>query len=152
MIVLIIITIIGGDIISIQKFSRQRESIKEYLASTKEHPTADTVYMNIKKIYPNVSLGTVYRNLNQLEEQGEILKLSYGTSDRFDGNPEPHVHFICSTCSSVSDLEIDAKSLEHVNDMASAGFNGRIQGHSIHFFGICPHCNSTPTDTISTET
>ena len=59
------------------KFSRQRESIKQYLASTKEHPTADMVYMHVKEDYPNISLGTVYRNLNLLTDIGEALKFRY---------------------------------------------------------------------------
>ena len=68
------------------KYSRQRESIKKYLASTKEHPTADTVYTHVKKDFPNISLGTVYRNLNLLTELGEALKISTPDGgDRFDG-------------------------------------------------------------------
>lgn len=59
---------------SVTKYSRQREAIKEYLAHTKEHPTADMVYMQIRKIYPNISLGTVYRNLNFLADKGEVQK------------------------------------------------------------------------------
>ena len=58
------------------KYSRQREAIKHYLASTKEHPTADTVYMHVKKEFPNISLGTVYRNLNLLTDIGEAIKIS----------------------------------------------------------------------------
>ena len=58
------------------KYSRQRESIKEFLMTRKDHPTADVVYENMKKIYPNISLGTVYRNLSLLSEIGEIQKLS----------------------------------------------------------------------------
>ena len=68
------------------KFSRQRESIKQYLASTKEHPTADMVYMHVKEDYPNISLGTVYRNLNLLTDIGEALKIATPDgADRFDG-------------------------------------------------------------------
>ena len=71
------------------KYSRQRESIKEFLMTRKDHPTADVVYENMKKIYPNISLGTVYRNLSLLSEIGEIQKLSnFGGADHFDG----HVH------------------------------------------------------------
>ena len=68
------------------KYSRQRESIKEYLSSTREHPTADTVYLHVKQEYPNISLGTVYRNLNLLADIGEAIKITppYG-GDRFDG-------------------------------------------------------------------
>ena len=64
------------------KFSRQRESIKQYLASTKEHPTADMVYMHVKEDYPNISLGTVYRNLNLLTDIGEALKIATPDGDR----------------------------------------------------------------------
>jgi Fur family peroxide stress response transcriptional regulator len=72
---------------SVTKYSRQREAIKEYLAHTKEHPTADMVYMQIRKIYPNISLGTVYRNLNFLADKGEVQKIDcQDGSIRFDGN------------------------------------------------------------------
>lgn len=77
------------------KYSRQRESIKEYLSSTYEHPTADTVYLNVKQEFPNISLGTVYRNLNLLAEIGEAIKISTPNGgDRFDGRTIPHYHFV----------------------------------------------------------
>lgn len=121
------------------KFSRQREAIKSYLAQTKEHPTADTVYMNIRNTYPNISLGTVYRNLNLLAEQGEILKINcQDGSDRFDGNPEPHYHFLCTSCGRVLDLEME--SIDHINVIANAAFNGKVEGHMTYFFGLCPDC------------
>ena len=76
------------------KRSKQRESIKKFLISRYDHPTAETVYMNIKEEFPNISLGTVYRNLSLLADIGEIQKLSTGIGpDRFDGNPKPHYHF-----------------------------------------------------------
>jgi len=123
------------------KYSRQRESIKKYLSQTKEHPTADTVYMHIRSIFPNISLGTVYRNLNLLVDQGEALKLSYGTgADRFDANVHPHYHFLCSTCQRVLDLDIDAEGIEKINDIAGENFAGKIQGYSAFFYGKCPDC------------
>ncbi len=125
------------------KYSRQRESIKEYLAHTREHPTADMVYMNIREKYPNISLGTVYRNLNLLVDQGDIMKLSPGNGcDRFDGNPLPHYHFLCTECSRVLDLEIASGALDHINRIAEAGFDGKIQGHSTFFYGKCPKCKT----------
>lgn len=125
------------------KYSRQRESIKEYLASTKEHPTADMVYMHIKAIYPNISLGTVYRNLNLLVDQGEIIKISHGSgSDRFDGNSKPHYHFLCTECSSVLDLDIAQGALDHINLIASAGFDGEVLGNSTFFYGLCSKCKA----------
>ena len=67
------------------KYSRQRESIKACLMSRKDHPTADALYTSIREQFPNISLGTVYRNLNLLVELGEIRKLSCGDgTDHFD--------------------------------------------------------------------
>ena len=94
------------------KYSRQRESIKRYLASTREHPTADTVYTEVKKDFPNISLGTVYRNLNLLTELGEAIKISTPDGgDRFDGITEPHCHFFCKECGSVLDIDMPEKVL-----------------------------------------
>ena len=124
------------------KYSRQREAIKNFLLTRKDHPTADVIYTNIKTEFPNISLGTVYRNLALLTELGEIQKLSYGAeSDFFDGNPAPHYHFVCKECGSVSDLIIT--DLSFVNTLASQNFNGNIEGHNIHFYGICEKCKNT---------
>lgn len=124
---------------TVNKFSRQREAIKEYLAHTTEHPTADTVYMKIRAIYPNISLGTVYRNLNLLAEQGEIIKIKcHDGSDRFDGKSKPHYHFVCNNCKRVLDLEME--SIDHINVIAGAGFKGKIEGHETFFYGKCPSC------------
>ena len=81
------------------KYSRQRESIKEFLRTRTDHPTADVVYENMKLIYPNISLGTVYRNLSLLADLGEIKKLSsFAGADHFDGRTERHCHFMCIRC------------------------------------------------------
>lgn len=122
------------------KYSRQRESIKKYLASTKEHPTADTVYTHVKKDFPNISLGTVYRNLNLLTELGEALKISTPDGgDRFDGVTTPHCHFCCKECGSV--LDIDMTDDGYVDEMAGKHFDGEIESHSIMFFGKCANCS-----------
>lgn len=124
---------------STTKYSRQRECIKDYLKSTACHPTADTVYSNIRGQFPNISLGTVYRNLNLLASQGDILKLSCGDGcDHFDGNPVPHNHFICKECGQLLDLPMD--SIDHINVIASAGFAGEIEGHVTYFYGKCEDC------------
>ena len=87
------------------KYSRQRESIKEFLTGRTDHPTADFVYENMKQIYPNISLGTVYRNLSLLADLGEIQKLSsFGGADRFDARTVPHCHFMCTRCGRVMDV------------------------------------------------
>ncbi|MGO5053826.1 Fur family transcriptional regulator [Lachnospiraceae bacterium LCP25S3_G4] len=121
------------------KFSRQRESIKNYLASTCEHPTADTVYLHVKEEYPNISLGTVYRNLNLLADIGEAIKIATPDGgDRFDGRTFPHNHFICNSCGKVIDLEMD--NIDHINDIAGQKFDGYIESHTTLFYGKCGDC------------
>lgn len=122
-----------------RKYSRQRESIKTYLATHSNHPTAETVYLSVKEEFPNISLGTVYRNLALLEETGEIIKLSTGRGpDRYDGCVDPHYHFFCTDCGEVWDLEME--SIEHINVIANHNFDGIIEENITHFYGKCPKC------------
>ena len=124
------------------KYSKQRESIKNFLVTRYDHPTAETVYLNIRKEFPNISLGTVYRNLNLLAEIGEIQKLSPGIGpDRFDGKPAPHYHFICRHCGCVMDLTVSG--LDHINILAGQDFDGEIEGHITYFYGSCPSCKAS---------
>lgn len=121
------------------KHSKQRDCIQEFLEGRYDHPTAETVYLNIRKEFPRISLATVYRNLSLLSDLGEIQKIATGNGpDRFDGNPRPHNHFICNCCGSVLDLEME--SIEHINEIAAKTFQGKIEGHTIIFYGTCPEC------------
>ncbi|MEG2775079.1 MAG: transcriptional repressor [Acetivibrio sp.] len=123
------------------KYSRQRESIRDYLAGTTTHPTADIVYSHIKEIYPNISLGTVYRNLNLLVEQGDAIKISCGDGiDHFDYNTSDHHHFICKNCGKV--LDLDMESINHINTIANSSFKGEILGNITYFYGYCPDCKN----------
>ena len=121
------------------KYSRQREAIKDYLSSVTTHPTADTVYMHIKEEFPNISLGTVYRNLNLLVELGEIRKLSCGDgTDHFDYDTSPHYHYVCRQCGRVMDIPMEAtKELETA---AKEFVLGTIDDHTVFFYGICDEC------------
>lgn len=123
------------------KYSRQREAIKDFLAARTDHPTADMIYSHIREDFPNISLGTVYRNLSLLAERGEILKLSCGdNADHFDGCTAPHYHFFCRNCQSVSDLELP--DMDIINLAASRNFCGKIEGHTLYFYGICQACTA----------
>lgn len=127
--------------VSTVKFSKQREAIKLYLQNNKTHPTATKIYEDLREEFPNISLGTVYRNLNFLAEKGEILKISCDDgSDHFDGNPKPHYHFICRKCHCVTDLSVP--SLDHIDVLAAANFGGTIEGHVTYFYGICEECKN----------
>lgn len=121
------------------KYSRQREAIKEFMMTRKDHPTADVVYMNVRKEFPNISLGTVYRNLTLLSDMGELLRLRVGDGvDHFDATVTPHYHFICKDCGAVTDLDITI--IHSVDTQAGKDFNGRIDGHVTYFYGKCEHC------------
>ncbi len=122
------------------KYSRQREAIKAFLASRSDHPTADMVYTYIRKDFPNISLGTVYRNLSLLAELGEILKLSCGDgADHFDACTLPHHHFYCKQCHNVIDLPLP--NIEEMDVRASQNFDGQIEGHCLYFYGTCKACS-----------
>ena len=121
------------------KYSRQRESIKNFLMSRYDHPTADTIYMNVRNEFPNISLGTVYRNLALLTDLGEIRKISSPEgADRFDGHVEPHSHFICKKCHAVLDIRMENE--DFINEEAQKYFPGIIEGHTVHYYGICSDC------------
>ena len=120
------------------KYSRQRECIREFLADRCDHPTAETVYMNVKKDFPNISLGTVYRNLTLLADIGEISRIHVGDGvDHFDADTSPHYHFICSECGCVRDLDMPGIDLDEI---ASRNFDGQIECHTVYFHGRCRDC------------
>lgn len=122
-----------------RKHSRQRDMIMAFLMGRKDHPTADVVYMNVRKELPNISLGTVYRNLTLLADTGEIRRLRVGDGvDHFDADISPHYHFVCTECGSVIDLEMG--NIDTIQDIAGAGFDGRIAGHVTYFYGSCGSC------------
>lgn len=121
------------------KYSRQREVIKNFLMTRKDHPTADAVYMNVRQQYPNISLGTVYRNLTLLSDMGEIQRLRVGDSvDHFDADTSSHNHFVCTECGGVSDL--DMENIDRIIETAGKNFGGQVKGHVTYFYGLCESC------------
>ena len=126
-----------------KKYSRQREAILKVLCSTDTHPTANQVYDRVRETIPNISLGTVYRNLTLLTEMGEIMKITTGEgADRFDTNVQRHHHFICTSCQSVYDLP-GMGNIDSVMDTAAASCKGQIDTYRINFYGTCEHCLKT---------
>ena len=123
-----------------EKQFRKRNAILSYLQATNEHPSAEMVYMGLKKDCPDISLATVYRNLALFRIQG--LVQSVGTVkgiERFDGNVEPHVHFVCSKCGSILDLpevEAPAALCHAVED----GCGGKVEICHLSFTGVCKNC------------
>ena len=120
------------------RYSRQREALLELLRSTKSHPDAEWLYINLRKDYPNISLGTVYRNLRQLTETGEILELPYGSVSHFDGDISPHYHMRCDSCKGIFDIGKENVSISVKTDN---GFE--IGGFSLLLKGICRTCRDS---------
>ena len=119
---------------------RKRNAILNYLRCTDTHPSAEMVYSHLKQEYPDISLGTVYRNLSMFKDKGEII--SVGTVngvERFDGNTMPHVHFICTNCEAVSDLPQIAVP-DALNKEVTAQTGGRIDTCQLTFVGQCNQC------------
>lgn len=124
------------------KYSKQREMIKDFLMTRRDHPTADVVYTNVRRQNPNISLGTVYRNLSLLADLGEIQRLRLGDgTDHFDADTSPHYHFICTKCGQVIDLKME--SIEGIRELAGADFEGTIDGHVTYFYGTCGDCTKS---------
>ena len=87
-----------------QRYSRQREAIVQQLLARTDHPSADMIYETLRSDFPNISLGTVYRNLNGLSADGTIRRLTVDGKEHFDGNTVPHVHLACNECGDIVDV------------------------------------------------
>ena len=121
------------------KHSKQRDALVEILRSTTCHPTADWLYDKLREQFPKISLATVYRNLKQLEEAGEIISIKGGTdSEHYDGATHCHYHFICEECGSVKDMEV--QPVTDLVDKCNEETNFEISGYSLLFYGKCENC------------
>ena len=121
-----------------KRMTRQKAAVYDALCSTDTHPTADWIYSEARKQIPEISLGTVYRNLQGLLEDGKITELNYGKGQsRFDGNPEPHYHFVCSRCGKVLDFAMEAPPIpREVLDFAP----GNVKSYRFECYGVCKDC------------
>ena len=122
---------------------RKRNAILSCLRSTDVHPSADWVYAQLKAEYPDISLGTVYRNLSLFKQQGLIISLgTVNGIERFDGNIEPHVHFICNRCDGVTDLP-HIQVPQSLCSQAAAQTRGQVDTCCLSFTGVCSRCRTS---------
>lgn len=120
-----------------RRYSRQRELIYEALKGSVQHPTAEMLYHQLKPGNPSLSLGTIYRNLNLLTEEGRIIRMPFPV-ERYDADIRPHSHFRCDRCGSVFDLELPYDTA--LDERALQISEHQISGHQMFFHGICVHC------------
>jgi len=122
-----------------RKYSRKREAILSVLRSTDQHPSAEWIYERLKPEFPDLSLGTVYRNLSVFRQEGEIASVAtVAGQERFDGVVRPHAHFICADCGRVTDVDVPIPPALLSLDRRTAG--GEVRGVSLTFHGICDSC------------
>lgn len=121
-----------------KRYSRQRELIYAAVKGSCDHPTAEMVYQWLKPENPGLSLGTVYRNLNLLAQEGLLRRMPFPV-ERYDACVEPHTHLRCESCGRVLDLPIDYDP--HMDDLAARSHpQVRINRHDLTFYGLCPQC------------
>lgn len=139
--ILIMIIIIIGDLMEKRRSTRQRLVILEELRRMSSHPTADELYAEVRKRLPNISLGTVYRNLDLLCEESAALKLALaGSAKRFDGNTAPHHHVRCTRCGVIADLPTETVHTEPWRGSDASGFE--VLDCRVELSGFCPSCRS----------
>ena len=120
------------------RYSKQRELVMQTVERLCDHPTAEEIYDKAAQECPNLSLGTVYRNLKLMELDGEIghLEMPDGP-DRYDANPTPHGHLLCDSCGDLADLPV----VGLIRDIESA-IGTEVRGYTLTIRYICPKCRA----------
>ena len=122
------------------RITPQRYAVLNVLATSPDHPSAETIYAKLKDYYPTMSLATVYKTINLLKRQGEILELEFSDlGNRYDGKkPYPHPHVICNGCGKIVDpAQLNLEEIT-IKMMEETGF--KILTHRLDFYGLCPEC------------
>ncbi len=127
-----------------KKYSRQRELILQSLRNRVDHPTAEMLYTDLKTQMPEIGIATIYRNLSDLCEMGEITKLKSNIgADRFDGNKEEHIHFECNECHEIEDIFIhegQSKKIDNEIKRLSENIGAECENANIWLTGLCKKC------------
>ena len=122
-----------------RRFTKQREAILRVLRGNNSHPSADQIYDAVRKEIPNISKGTVYRNLQVLREDGAISELNLnGSLSRYEEKQDKHYHFRCEQCGRVLDLDEPANTEIEKKIAEMTGF--KVSSHQTEFRGLCKDC------------
>ena len=122
------------------RYSKKREAILTAIRSTTCHPSAEWIYHTLKPTHPDLSLGTVYRNLVFFQQQGQVQSVGVvNGQERFDGNTAPHSHFVCTNCGAVIDLH-SVKLDSSLTSAVSEQYGLAVERHELTFYGRCQTC------------
>lgn len=127
-----------------KKYSKQRELIIENLRKRKDHPTAEKLFIDLKKEMPELGIATVYRNLTELCDEGIIIKVKSKTGpDRYDGNTKSHIHFECKECRKIVDIYLKEEQKEEIDKITRQLVDEekfKFENSAIYLEGICQKC------------
>ena len=125
----------GSKMEAARRQSKKRDAIRELLLASYDHPSAEEIYRRLKPEIPDLSLGTVYRNLALFREEGKAMCVAtVDGQERFDGRTHAHAHFICERCGRVDDVAAKPE------DFVSNAMPGEIRTWALTFYGICREC------------
>ena len=126
----------------VRKNSRKRQALLDALCATHEHPTAEMLYNQLKGEYPELSLGTVYRNLGVLVQEGLVQSVGHiNGQERYDAITSSHPHFVCKNCHRVMDLELP-DTVSSMFDEIDKGMHCAPEGYSLTINGLCDECRA----------
>lgn len=123
------------------KRTRQKELVLQIVRRAGSHPTADEIYRQARELMPNISLGTIYRNLQQLVREGKIARLELGRyASRYESNTVPHYHIRCLSCGRIDDLPLSV--VQGLNEELARQLNYRVLEHRLEVLGLCSGCRN----------
>lgn len=124
----------------VRRNSKKRQAVYDAIKGTEKHPSAEQIYELLKPKIPDLSLGTVYRNIGVLLDEGLIISVGeVDGEERFDARTQSHAHFICSKCGAVIDLFSDEIEVPDY-DIVEKSLGGKVDYHSLSFTGVCKNC------------
>lgn len=128
---------------TVGKQFRKRNAILSCLRQSKAHPSAESLYHDLRQRYSDISLATVYRNLALFKQQGLAVSLgTVGGIERFDGRTDPHIHFHCTCCGTVEDVE-SPDTLDTASLSAESQIGCRVDTVQLILYGVCKTCLNT---------
>lgn len=126
---------------ALKRLTRQRKAVLEVVRKAHNHPDAAWIYQEVRKVVPKVSLGTIYRTLEALVEEGYLIPITKaGEATRYDANLHHHLHLICEGCGSIVDLEVPLPDL--LAPAREAYPQLEVKGVEVTYRGLCPTCKA----------
>ena len=118
----------------------QRIAIADYVLNSKKHPSAETIYEEVKQVFPTLSISTVYNTIHLLKDLYLVNELAFHDNTRYDPNTEIHVNLVCERCQEITDLE--DPELEEFIKYATERKGFTVTGYRLDVYGLCRNCKT----------